>query len=521
VKFKDIISGIFKSYDLNRIASAHVIDFKGLDEDELRNALLKFKPQYVDQESVEAALDYAFYGNPDPIIRSLSRVIMIDILLNQDGFHLVQKETYEKTIEFLQMIVDRSNELNLIDFTNGIKDCGHHRELDLYNFVLQTAWEDNVQSPDEVNLLRKLRIRLHINEYEHRILESKMGKYPNLDNELFNRNEMENARKYLQTKGLLFSYRDGENNDYDVIPDEIAQIIRDIHSIEMKDYNFQKMLDYKSLKKRNFLIKVLQENNIEFRKNDNIGKLQEKLIRNVKPSSVLGGVSTYGGLSDDALYKWCNDLGIMVSGTKQEKIDRIIDHYESILRGSEPGPDEREKWYSHYEKFASRDRDFLRAQHLIDKDLEIEHRFEDATSFLFEKKLNHTPLKRPGSKRPDGILSFKDMYLMWDNKSKDPNKPVNRKEHIRQFDEYMDASDKRVPIFLVIGPEFTEESETDAIQYTAKNIDRNVVLVRAEDLKSLAEEWSSEKNKKKDEPFPLGLLKRTGKFERALLGKKL
>ena len=56
------------------------------------------------------------------------------------------------------------------------------------------------------------------------------------------------------------------------------------------------------------------------------------------------------------------------------------------------------------------------------------------------------------------------------------------KIRIRQFDEYLDASEKLVPIFLVIGPEFSEESEIDAILYTANNIDRNMFLIRAEDL---------------------------------------
>ena len=49
----------------------------------------------------------------------------------------------------------------------------------------------------------------------------------------------------------------------------------------------------------------------------------------------------------------------------------------------------------------------------------------------------------------------------------------------------MEASDKRVPIFLVIGPDFTPESVTESIQYTAEHIDRRIVLVRAGDLASL------------------------------------
>ena len=85
----------------------------------------------------------------------------------------------------------------------------------------------------------------------------------------------------------------------------------------------------------------------------------------------------------------------------------------------------------------------------------------------------------------------------------------------------MEASDKRVPIFLVIGPDFTQESVTESIQYTAEHIDRKIVLIKAGDLKDMAEEWNSEPNKKREEPFPLGYLMQSGLFDRSLLGKKL
>ena len=106
---------------------------------------------------------------------------------------------------------------------------------------------------------------------------------------------------------------------------------------------------------------------------------------------------------------------------------------------------------------------------------------------------------------------------MWDNKSKES--PVNLRDHIGQFDSYMDQADKPVPIFLVVGPEFTPESETEAIRYHAQHFDRNVTLITAAELQRLAEEWSSNQHKNRDEPFPLGLLAATGRFDRDKLGK--
>ena len=107
---------------------------------------------------------------------------------------------------------------------------------------------------------------------------------------------------------------------------------------------------------------------------------------------------------------------------------------------------------------------------------------------------------------------------MWDNKSKESPGFVNLKEHIKQFHEYMEKSDKQVPIFLVVAPGFTEESELIAVRYTSDNLGRNIVLITAEELKCLAEQWSCKENKRHDEPFPLGLLAKVGRFNAKTLG---
>jgi hypothetical protein len=83
----------------------------------------------------------------------------------------------------------------------------------------------------------------------------------------------------------------------------------------------------------------------------------------------------------------------------------------------------------------------------------------------------------------------------------------------------MNKADKKVPIFLIIAPGFTEESKGEAIRYHARHFDRNIVLITAGELKSLAEEWASEKNKNREEPFPLGMLSTNGRFNRTRLGR--
>ena len=84
---------------------------------------------------------------------------------------------------------------------------------------------------------------------------------------------------------------------------------------------------------------------------------------------------------------------------------------------------------------------------------------------------------------------------------------------------YIDQAGKPVPIFLVIAPDFTDDSEAEALRYHASHFDRNIALITAKELKDVAEEWSSDRNRKREEPFPLGLLASTGRFSRPRLGK--
>ena len=242
-----------------------------------------------------------------------------------------------------------------------------------------------------------------------------------------------------------------------------------------------------------------------------------KVIKYIIPNKAITSISPSYGLNAKELSDWCRNLDISISGTNQEKVNRILRHYDDIRPIIEQEEDERAIWYDYYDEFAFRNHDVLRKQHLIDKDIEIELKFEDATKYLFEEKLNHNPLKQHGSNHPDGLLTLQNNYLMWDNKSK--LKAVNLKDHTNQFNEYMDKSDKPVPIFLVIGPDFTAESEQEAVRYHSIHMDRNLVLITAKELKALAEEWASTKNKNRDKSFNLALLAVSGRYIRSRLGK--
>jgi len=513
MNFVEIVKDVYPMAALKRIAGAHVVDHRNLKEDELRDAIVKIKPQYTHKETVLESIEGVFHGTSDLSTRVLSKIILNDILLEEIGYGLPVDDLEEKVIAIEQSIVDRSNETELAEIAGG-KNTEFFKNLELYNFVLGVAWEHmNTKSPDEANLLRKLRTRLGITHTQHRILEAKLGKFPKPNNELHTRQEIREVRKELQRKGLLFEIRNENRISYDILPEELAEVMRDIFDRDMRTDGYRIMLGYKLFRKRETLRRILKTAKVESRKTEKVDDLVNKIIARVRPHDCLNHFTT------DELHDWCSDIDQPVSGTKDQRCERLIEYYNSMqIRNPEEADDERRIWFDVYESLASRDRKHLRAEGVIDKDLEIESKFEKATDFLFDQFLNHTPLSQPGTNKPDGLLSFKDMYIMWDNKSKEAPSEVDLHTHLNQFNGYMEASNKHVPIFLVIAPVFTEVSESIAVRYASENIGRNIVLITASELKELALEWGSDANKRKDEPFPLGLLARPGRFNREALG---
>jgi hypothetical protein len=513
MRFNEAVDNVGRFRDLKRFASAHVVDYSNLREQELRPAIKKVRPQYLHHETVANSIEQAFYNEEDLTKRVVSKIILRDVLLEEVGFTLPANVLEEKVISFEQKMIDRSNELDIVDLA-GSKKTGHFRDLELYNFVLGVAWEyRETKSPDEANLLRRLRNKLGISEYEHRLLETKLGKFPKANNEIHTRCDISSVRQYLQGLGLLLAIKDDSNEYYDIIPEELAEVIRDVVGAEMRTEGYELLLARKELKKKVALQKILAKSGYEILPYDSTKSLVEKVLRRVRPSEAL---ST---LTADQLYQICSELGIHVTGSKEEKISRIVGFYDKMQIKTKEAEDEREVYFEHYAELAFRNRELLRAKGLIDKDLEIEHHFEEATRFIFEKLLNHTPLVQPGANRPDGLISFKDMYLMWDNKSKEEPGQVNLRDHLNQFNGYMDHSDKPVPVFMVIAPNFTPESEICAIKYSSEHINRNILLITASELAELAEMWSSEKNKRREEPFPLGLFVNSGRFKRGIIGQ--
>ncbi len=503
--FKTVVNNISTSNELKRIATAYVIDFRSLSKEELIEALIKTGPQYSHKENIEQTLEKCLYHD-NRNLRTLTPVIIKHILLNKDDYKLESKKLNEEVIKFEQLIVKKSNE-----FTISHK---HPRknELELFSFILNVAWEsEDLISKDEKNLIVKIQKKLGISEDEYMILESKLGKFPKKKNIIHNNDEIEEVKRELQRMGIFFKIRNDDGEDFAVIPNEIVKTLREIYGIEIKKQGYIQLINNKRVRLKEYLFDILTRGGINVSRNLKTEELKEVVVNNVKPSILLGGYSARDGLSSDDIYDWLKSLDLTLSGNKESRINRIIEYYDGYKEKVEVANDEREFWFKHYELLAERNLTELRKLQVISKDLECERKFEKATDYIFETLLNNDPLDLIGSEHPDGILSFNDKLIMWDNKSKETE--VNLKDHIQQFDRYIRTSEKNVASFLVIGPSFTEQSVEEAMKYQLLN-DTVITLITAKELKELAVKWDS---KKGEETFPLGYFKQPGKFNSKLI----
>lgn len=499
---KKCVENIATFTDLKRVANEYVIDFRRLSNDELKSALIKTAPQYYNVENIKKTIEF-FTLNPNRNTRILFDIFVFRILLNRDDFMMECKETEDAIISYEQQIIDEANEYNG-DETG---------DASFFKFVLETAWElDNNISVDEQNLINKIRTKMGITKHTNDVIEAKIGKYPSANNILHTKDEISELRRLLQQKGLVFPIRDSNNTNYDIIPDEIAKSIRMIFNIDIKNYGMLQLLSTKYVRNKKYLISLLEKANIQVPSTTTLTQINSIVLERLTAHNVLGGFSPNDGLDKSTLSDWCSSISLPISGTKAELIDRIIEYYDNIKQINVDESDERQLYYEFFEELAHRNLKELRQQNIIDKDLECEHKFELATNYLFEKKLKVKPLIMSGTEHSDGMLSFNNKLILWDNKSKETD--VNLIDHIKQFDRYIKNAEKPVAVFMVIAPSFTENSAAECAKYSMQN-DTLILLITATELKNLAEQWSQ--NNKGDEPFPLGYFKQNGRFNKDLV----
>jgi len=140
---------------------------------------------------------------------------------------------------------------------------------------------------------------------------------------------------------------------------------------------------------------------------------------------------------------------------------------------------------------------------------------------LFERKLGLELSEMKGSRHADGKLQFNGSeVILWDNKSTEEPYDFPEK-HYNQFLRYIRTEEMRVTLFLIIIQDYTKEAVAQAQKLKAfSEEDTDIALIKASDLKYVAEQWKSYSDQK-NPVFNLQVFNMTGELTRNLLMSRM
>jgi len=468
MNFEDVIRNLANQTAVDRSANIGA-DFRGKAK---REDLLSQKKLFLNEKKI-----YERFSTHEEYF-DIKR-FLVSMILSKGDYSISDdlKSIEKEIITFRKYLIDNES------FIHWDKN-----KREIYETVLETVLEDKKVSQDEWKVLKKLQKKLDINLHNHWILRIKKDLFDevNKTSTALTDDKLKGYLRDLQKQGLIF-HVDKEGRRY-IIPEEIAENLKGIIGVELQDYKYKELLN-------NPIITIKDKVNFLKRKGidakGSSDKLNKIIIANrLRPSDFLNS------LSSKTLHRMTTKLAIKKSGSKDQKIKRIVQHYDERYIPSEKPEDSREIYYKFYEDLANRNQSILIKKGIISKGEQIGNRFEEATRYLFGNVLGFN-LKSPVIKsrragvKADGKAVKGNDFIIWDCKTKDKYftmSTAERRQFVDYINEYKKADSNNFISFLIVTPELKSpdilrKQLTDIKGETGVDIS----IVKAIDLKEFAD----------------------------------
>lgn len=425
-------------------------------------------------------LDYVRRGNAETILR---------IILDEPGY-LVAEDG-----ELIKRAV--ASDVAFHEYARSNTATRHldPRTIDIYQAVLQVAWEDRV-TPDEYQLIKRLQRKLNINRRDHRVIEILTAGVAPMGPQ-----EAEQALRDLSNHGFVCQFKVRGVTQV-VIPEEIATRLRSIFGISLQSNAYRNLAAKLPIVTLKETLEKANQPSVSSRKDFLVDRL---IDGDIPPATLLDHVGS------EVLDELLASFGEKPPAMRAVKIRHLIAYFDKFSKGVEAGPaaDPDKTYYDYLAELASRQYERLRAASVIQHDQNVDRAFERGVRYAFSSLLGHPAIQFTGSAHADGgIAATKDRMVLWDCKS--AIRPYALTEpKSAQFLQYIAReSPTIVSPFLVFSGEFTKDSAASALRLKANcPPGTEVGLMTAADLKWLAEKWSKEYPEKR---LPLDILAHTG-----------
>ncbi|MFW5977259.1 MAG: SAP domain-containing protein [Candidatus Nanoarchaeia archaeon] len=499
MKFEDVVAKIKGKSSLNRLLNVAGLSAKTLDEGVLKQTLIKSKKVFLDEKRILKKLSISEKNSQEFDSNYFFKRIFLSILLFKQKDYLIEAD--EKTI-----INEIKNFIKEIKTAKNYYSSNNKDEL-VMETIISVVLEDESISFDEARIIEKIRRKLGISPFKFLFLLEKSGVL-NFFEKVIGKKDVQFLRKQLnelEFNGLIYNIQEGDNAFY-VIPEEITTMMRlngqiqQILGLDIGLKNYGALLDYNQrLIQNSDKIRILKKQGVSDKgSNDDLNK---KIIYNQILAKYF-----LNELSNTTLKAILEKENLKISGSKEERIQRIIERFECMDREivSEV-KDSRETLFTYYNDLAERNSEKLIKKRVCMSEKEIGKRFEYATEYLFKEKLNCTlkDVKLPNHERnvnADGcVTQDNDYYLLWDCKTKNNLFSFTNDEE-KQFTQYINGYKKKLKnkqfSFLIITPKITDENKV--LRYLTKiKIDTgiDITLILARDLEKFAKFIESKKAK--------------------------
>jgi hypothetical protein len=210
------LSSILEAYDTSLLD--HV------SSDKIDQAITLRLPQAVVIQEVISALGSQSYISGKVVYSKPPTFAILNLILQSPDFMVEAEGFREKVLTYVEELSQRAAQSKIT----------YNKNPQLYIKILKRAWEsDGVIDKNEANILELIKQELGIWDREHFILthDSSIIRLWNIDE------EYHQARNYLLSTGIVLTY----DNKY-VIADEVAVQIRKAFGIEIMDDSYQRLL---------------------------------------------------------------------------------------------------------------------------------------------------------------------------------------------------------------------------------------------------------------------------------------
>lgn len=498
MRVSEAVQFMTKAY-LHRIIDSFTKDLTKPDEERSREIIVRNEEELTDAGRIATVL-----SRNSVFSHGILTTYILDALINRPEHSATEEELVGEVQALEEAVLDEAGDPDAFRYAD-------QRALEILEAVLAVAIEDDRISEAELGLIEKLRQKLGIHGKNQQILLARLNHFPRAGNRLHSPSDLRDLLIELQRKGVVFYCNRLDGGKF-VIPEEVVPGIKAALGIEMTRLGWTKLLEALT---NTQLSTILEGAGLP--KSGTKDALQARIVE-----ARLQPVESLEQLSSDDLYSILSSLpGAKVSGSKERRLHRLIEYFDKMV--FREVPDEAspaEIYYQYLPELAARDREILLANKVIRKDREMESAFEMGTCHLFSEKLGLELLGSDGSDHCDGWFEIgkRGDVFMWDNKSKETTYTFPP-SHLRQFKRYIRDCSQRVACFLVIAPEIADEAAQMAARLKIESgTDTDVALIAAEDLKWVADEWTSLSDGKKFDPEVFNL---TGILDRTTLESRL